>query len=62
MPANADDVANIVPCLGKCNLGRLIEPLENIDLYWTGLTTTNIIQDTVDRLLGIVAGHSGLGV
>ena len=54
--------ADLVLCFCKSTLGCFVETLEDIDFYRAALTATDVIEDAIDRLFGVVAGHGGLGI
>ena len=55
-------MAHIVPRLCKRYLGSLVEPFKNVNFDWAALAATDVIQDAVDSLLGVVSRDSGLRI
>ncbi len=54
--------AHLVLSLFQCILGNLIEPFQDIDLDGTTFSSTDVIQDAVDRFLRVVPSDSRLSV
>lgn len=62
MRIKPNQTAYFILCILQGILGSLIELLQHIHLNNPALATSNVVQYTIDGLLGVVTRYGGLGV